>query len=129
MPRCTLRAWLVAAPSTCSAALRFPTAHGLLCGTNYYRLRTLLTSARICRMAAHRPHDSTSIVDDGRTSTHPYRRTVPANSCRTPTRSPELRSWAVSVVSGSPKRGSFRIPSSLLLVSFYLDQHRLASPG
>ena len=126
---CALRAWVVAAPSTCSASLRFLTAHSLLCRINYCRLRTLLTTARICRMAAHRPHDSTSLVDDGRASTHPVGRTIPAASCRVPSGSPEQRSQAVSIVSSSPKCGSLRVTSSLLLVSLYFDQHRLASSG
>src|SRR5215470_4304519 len=80
--RCSLRAWVVATPSTYSASLRFLGAHSLPRRSDLCCLCTLLTAARICRMAADCSHDSTPVVDDGRTSTHPVGRSLLAPSFR-----------------------------------------------
>jgi len=125
--RCSLCEWVVATPSAQSGSLRLLTAHGVLRRTNHCCLRTLLTTARISRMVADRSHDSTPVVDDGRTSTHPVGRSLLATPFRAPSRSFDLRRRAVSIVSRSAKRGSFRVTPDLLLVSIYLDQYRLAS--
>ena len=78
-------------------------------------------------MAADCSHDSTSVVDDGGASTHSVGRSLLATSFRAPSRSFDLWRRAVAIVSRSAKRGSFRVTPDLLLVSFYLDEYRLAS--
>src|SRR6266404_3246017 len=80
--RCSLRARVVAAASTCTGSLWLLTALSFLRRTDSCCLRTLLTARRICRMAADRSHDSTFAVDDGRTSTDPLGCAVPATPFR-----------------------------------------------
>src|SRR3954447_13551530 len=82
--RCSLCAWVVATPSTCSGSLRFLATHSILRRTNHCRLRTLLPTARICRMAADRAHDPAPVVDDGRASANSVGRSLPTASFGAP---------------------------------------------
>ena len=125
--RYSLRARVVAAASTCTGSLWLVTAHSLLRRADLCCLRTLLTARRICRMAADRSHDSTFAVDDGRTTTNPLGRAVPATFVRASSLFCNQRSRTVFVVHGSAESSQLRIAPGLLLVSVYFDQRRLAS--
>ena len=78
-------------------------------------------------MAADRSHDSTFAVDDGRTTTNPLGRAVPATFVRASSLFCNQRSRTVFVVHGSAESSQLRIAPGLLLVSVYFDQRRLAS--
>ena len=65
-------------------------------------------------------------VDDGRTTTNPLGRAVPATFVRASSLFCNQRSRAVSVVYGSTQSSPFCIAPGLLLVSVYFDQRRVA---
>src|SRR6266404_351055 len=125
--RCSLHARVVAAASTCPRSLWLLAALSFLRRTDSCCLCTLLTARRICRMAADRSHDSTFAVDDGRTTTNPLGRAVPATFVRASSLFCNQRSRAVSVVYGSTQSSQLRIAPGLLLGSVYFDQRRMAS--
>src|SRR5262245_57780899 len=108
---------MVAATSTCSRSLWLLAASSLLRGTDHSCLRTSLTTRRICRMATDRPHDSTSALDDGRTSTHPLGRAVSADSLRTSSSFFDQWNWAISIVQPYPPCSPLCVAPGLLLVS------------
>src|SRR5258706_9876670 len=125
--RCALHARVVAATSTCPRSLWLLTALSFLRRTDSCCLCTLLTARRICRMAADLSHDSTFAVDDGRSTTNPLGRAVPATFVGASSLFCNQRSRTVFVVHGSPESSQLRIAPGLLLVSVYFDQRRLAS--
>src|SRR5689334_3501979 len=118
--RCSLHARVVAASSTYSRSLWLLTALSFRRRTDSCRLCTLLTARRFCRMAADRSHDSTFVVDDGRTSNDSLGRTVPAVALRSSASIFDQRSWALSVIKRSSEDCPVRSAPDFLLVSFYL---------
>src|SRR5258705_7421737 len=125
--RSSLRARVVAATSTCTGSLWLLTALSFLRRTDSFFLCTLLPARQICRMAADRSHDSTFAVDDGRTTTNPLGRAIPATFVGASSLFCNQWSRTVFVVHGSAESSQLRIAPSLLLVSVYFDQRRLAS--
>src|SRR6476646_6528835 len=117
--RCALHARLVAATSTCSRSLWLLTAFSVLRRTDSCCLCTLLPARRFRRMAADRSHDSTFVVDDGRTSNDSLGCAVPAIALRPSASIFDQWNWALSVIKRSSEDCPVRIASSLLLVCFY----------
>src|SRR5258705_4164318 len=112
--RYSLRARVVAATSTCTRSLWLLSAHSLLRRTDSCCLCTLLTARRICRMAADRSHDSTFAVDDGRTTTNPLGRAVPATFVGSSSLFCNQRSRIVFVVHGSAEISKLLIAPGIL---------------
>src|SRR5258705_9527757 len=71
-----------ATTQTCATPLRPLTANGLPCRVDNYSLRHYLATRYLRRLAAYSPHDSTSVVDDGRAPSHTLRRTLSTTSVR-----------------------------------------------
>src|SRR5262249_36514737 len=107
------------AASTCARPLQLFAARRVLRRTNHYYLCTTLTTGRICRMAACRPHDSTPALDDGCASSDSLGCAIPATLVRVASSSFDQRSRSVSIVEAHSQGGAFRIAPLLLLVSFY----------